>query len=93
MNSLTSYLDGNSAAGELSRVFAIDVTAAEGQCGQCGATQRFAEVHVYMSGPGVVARCQACDHVLLRLVSARQRVFLDMRGMAFLTFDTSELPG
>jgi hypothetical protein len=88
-----SYLDGNSAAGELSRVFAIDVTAAEGQCGHCGATKRFAEVHVYMSGPGVVARCPACDHVLLRLASARERVFLDMRGMTFFTFDTSQLPG
>ena len=93
MNSLTNYLDGNSAAGELSSVFAIDVSAAEGQCGHCGATRRFAEVHIYMCGPGVVARCPACEHVLLRLVSTRQRLFLDLRGMTFFTFGTSQPPG
>ncbi len=78
------YLDGNAAAGELSKIFAIDITSAEGQCAHCGAKKRFAEAHVYMQGPGVVARCAACEHVLLRLVSARQLVFLDLRGMKYL---------
>jgi hypothetical protein len=93
MNSLASYLDGNSAAGELSIVFATDVTTAEVNCGHCGVTRRFAEVHIYMCGPGVVARCPACAHVLLRLVSTRQRLFLDLRGMTFFTFGTSQPPG
>jgi Family of unknown function (DUF6510) len=78
------YLDGNAAAGELSKIFAIDITSAEGQCAHCGAKKRFAEAHLYMQGPGVVARCAACEHVLLRLVSARQLVFLDLRGMTYL---------
>jgi hypothetical protein len=39
-----------------------------------------------MQGPGVIARCAACEHVLLRLVSARQLVFLDLRGMTYLCF-------
>src|SRR6267143_3041630 len=82
------YLDGNAAAGELSKVFCMDVTAAEGQCAHCGAIKRFADTHVYMQGPGVVARCIVCLHVLLRLVNVRQRVFLDLRGMTYLTFDT-----
>ena len=43
-----SYLDGNAAAGELSNVFAMDVTAAEGQCAHSSATRRFAEEHLYM---------------------------------------------
>jgi hypothetical protein len=85
------YLDGNAAAGELSRVFAMDVTAAEGQCAHCGATKRFAEAHLYMQCPGVVARCPACEQVLLRLVKVRQRVFLDVRGLTYLCLDTSEL--
>jgi NAD-dependent SIR2 family protein deacetylase len=85
------YLDGNAAAGELSRVFALDLTAAEGQCAHCGATKRFADAHVYMQSPGVVARCPACQHVLLRLVSVRQRVFLDLRGMTYLTLDTGHV--
>jgi len=86
-----NYLDGNAAAGELSRIFAMDVTAAEGQCAHCGATKRFAEAHLYMQGPGLVARCAACEQVLLRLVNARQRVFLDVRGMTYLSLDTSQL--
>lgn len=82
------YLDGNAAAGELSKIFVMDVTAALGQCAHCGATKRFAETHLYMQCPGVVARCPVCENVLLRLVSAHQRVFLDMRGMRYLSADT-----
>jgi hypothetical protein len=40
MNSHTydyDYIDGNAAAGELSNIFAMDVTAAKGQCAHCGA--------------------------------------------------------
>jgi hypothetical protein len=85
------YLDGNAAAGELSRIFAMDVTAAEGQCAHCGVTKRFAEAHLYMQGPGVVARCAVCEHVLLRLVNVRHRMFLDLRGMTYLSLDTAEL--
>ena len=51
------YLDGNAAAGELSNLFAMDVTAAEGQCAHCGEKRRFAEAHLFMRGPGIVARC------------------------------------
>ena len=85
------YLDGNAAAGDLSKIFAVDVTTAQGQCANCGAIKRFAEAHLYMQAPGVVARCAVCDHILLRLVNARQRVFLDVRGMTYLSLDTSQL--
>ena len=43
-----NYLDGNAAAGELSRIFAMDVTVAQGRCANCGAIKRFAEAHIYM---------------------------------------------
>lgn len=86
------YLDGNAAAGELSRIFAPDVTSAEGQCANCGATRRFADAHVYMQNPGVVARCAECEHVLLRVVIARDRAFLDIRGMTYLTLETRVRP-
>jgi len=85
------YLDGNAAAGELSKIFAMDVTAAEGQCGHCGATKRFAEAHVYMQGPGVVARCAICEHVLVRFVDVGRRLFLDARGLTCLSLDISQL--
>jgi hypothetical protein len=86
-----NYLDGNAAAGELSNIFTMDVTAAKGQCAHCGAMKRFAEAHLYMQGPGLVARCCVCEHVLLRLVNVRERVFLDLRGLRCLILDTSQL--
>ena len=89
MSAGTNYLDGNAAAGELSRIFAVDITSAEGQCANCGARRRFAEAHLYVQCPGLVARCALCKHVLLRLVNVQQRVFLDLRGMTHLTFDTT----
>jgi hypothetical protein len=90
MSARMNYLDGNAAAGELSTIFAMDVTTAEGQCAHCGAIKRFAEAHLYMQAPGIVARCAVCDRVLLRLVNARQRMFLDARGMTYLRLDISE---
>ncbi len=92
MSSNTDYLDGNAAAGELGEIFALDVTTAEGQCAHCGARKRFAEAHVYMDGPGLVARCAVCEEVLLRVVHARERVLVDVRGMTYLSLDTSQLP-
>ena len=80
------YIDGNAAAGELSKIFAVDITAAEGQCAHCGATKRFAEAHLYMQCPGLVARCAVCQNVLLRAVNIRQQMLLDMRGIACLSF-------
>src|ERR1700757_4464877 len=91
MNSHTyDYLDGNAAAGELSAIFAMDVKIAEAQCAHCGAIKRFAEAHLYMQAPGVVARCAVCEHVILRFVRARQCAFLDLGGMTCFILDTSQ---
>jgi Family of unknown function (DUF6510) len=89
MSAQMNYLDGNAAAGELSKIFAVDVTAAEGQCAHCGTKRRFAEAHLYMQCPGVVARCCVCEHVLLRLANVGQRVFLDVRGMTYLSLNAA----
>jgi hypothetical protein len=83
------HLDGNAAAGELSNLFAVDITAAEGQCSHCGTTRPFAQAHLYLAGPGLVARCADCENVLLRLVNAQQRVLLDLRGMAYLSVNVT----
>ena len=90
MSSPIAHLDGNAAAGELSTVFGVDVTAAEAQCASCGATRRFAEAHVYMDAPGIVARCCVCERVLVRLVCARRRVFVDASGVTYLKVDVPE---
>jgi hypothetical protein len=89
MSASMNYLDGNAAAGELSMIFAADITSAEGQCTNCGAKKRFAEAHLYMQCPGLVARCALCGHVLLRCANVRGRVFLDLRGMTYLSVDAA----
>ena len=89
MTTSMNYLDGNAAAGELSKIFAVDITSAEGQCANCSAKRRFAEAHLYVQCPGLVARCPLCGHVLLRLVNARQRVIPDLSGTTHLTFEAA----
>ncbi len=91
MSAHSDYLDGNAAAGELSEIFAMDITTAQGQCTHCGATKRFAEAHLYMQAPGLVARCAVCEHVLLRLMRDGQRILLDVRGMTYLSLDATVL--
>ena len=83
-----AYIDGNAAAGELSKIFSADITTAEGQCAHCGAKRRFAEAHLYVQGPGLVARCAVCEQVVLRLANIRHQVVLDLRGMTYLSFDS-----
>ena len=87
MKSSSNYVDGNAAAGELNRIFAVDITKAKGRCANCEAKTQFAESHVYTECPGLVARCGSCGHALLRLVNAGERVFLDVRGMTYITFE------
>jgi hypothetical protein len=82
------HLDGNAAAGDLAMLFALDVTAAEGQCAHCGATAHFADAHLYLGGPGLVARCSHCSNVLLRFARVEARLLLDLRGMTRLVFET-----
>lgn len=86
---MTDHLDGNAAAGVLSEIFAVDLTAATGQCNGCGRTNVFAESHLYVDAPGTVARCPGCDNVLLRLVNTPTDTFLDLRGLTYLRVRTT----
>jgi hypothetical protein len=43
-------------------------------------------VRVFDHAPGVIARCPACDQVLLRLVQGPGRAWLDLRGLTYLQF-------
>ena len=83
------YLDGNAAAGALSELFAVDLTAAIAQCDGCGRTGVFAEARVYVDAPGTVARCPGCDAVLLRVVATPNDTFLDLRGLTYLRIPTA----
>jgi hypothetical protein len=57
MSSHIAYLDGNAAAGELSKVFVMDVTAAQGKCKHCGATRRTWKVLASLPGAVSASTC------------------------------------
>jgi Family of unknown function (DUF6510) len=90
MSAPMNYLDGNAAGGGLGEVFAMDITSAVGQCANCATKKRFAETHLYAQCPGLIVRCPRCGHVLLRYANVQHRIFLDLRGMTYLTFDTAQ---
>lgn len=85
---MTDHLDGNAAAGALSEVFAVDVTAAIARCDGCGQTGVFADTRLYLNAPGMVARCAGCDHVLLRVVTTPTETYVDLRGLTYLRLPT-----
>lgn len=80
----TTYLDGNAAAGALSELFAVDITAAIARCAGCSQTRPFADTRLYVDAPGLVARCPGCDAVLLRVVTTPTDTYLDLRGLSYL---------
>jgi Family of unknown function (DUF6510) len=84
MTSSNPGTDNNALAGPLHAVFGVEVTTAIGRCGTCGRTGPMAEVPVFDHAPGLVARCPACDQVLLRLVRGPGRAWLDLRGLSYL---------
>ena len=78
-------LDGNAIAGTLLEYFGVEMTAARGSCANCGAVGQIAELRVYMSAPGAVARCPTCDHVVIVLVETRNKLRTDLSGFQLLT--------
>jgi ribosomal protein S27E len=84
------WTDGNALAGGLQDLVRVDITAAVGRCTGCGRTAPMAEVRVFDHAPGLVARCPACDQVLLRLVRGPGRAWLDLRGLTYLQLPVPE---
>jgi hypothetical protein len=76
--------DGNTMAGPLSEVFAVEVTTAVGRCHGCGTSSEFATFRVYGPEPGYVGRCPSCETVLFRMVRTPDAVWLDLSGMSAL---------
>lgn len=78
------YADGNALAGPLSEILAVDVTGAEARCACCARTGPVATLRLYHRAPGLVARCPACEEVVLRMVRTPDAAWLDMRGITAL---------
>jgi uncharacterized protein DUF6510 len=73
-------LDGNAMAGDLRELFTVDVTAAQYTCAGCGHADAVGALILWGQEMGRVGRCPHCQDVVLRVVSAPDRVFLDLRG-------------
>lgn len=78
------YEDGNALAGPLGEIFTMDVTVAVSRCAGCGLAGPVARLHVYRHAPGWVARCPACEGVVLRLVRGPDSAWLDLTGAVSL---------
>ena len=82
-------LDGNAISGILWELFGTEMTLATGVCGTCGAEEVVARLEVYVRAPGVVVRCPACGGVLMRIVRAPGRIWLDPSGLQTLVLRPS----
>jgi hypothetical protein len=77
-------VDGNAIGGLLHEVFGTEMTAASSVCGSCGAAGQVGELAVYAQAPGTVVRCRSCDSVLMVFVRVRNRICVDLLGLAAL---------
>jgi LSD1 subclass zinc finger protein len=76
-------LDGNAVAGALSQVFVGDPTTVRVTCGGCREVRMLATARLYR-GAAEVLRCSGCDAVLLTVVTAPDRVYLELTGIQWL---------
>ncbi len=81
---MENKLNGNTAAGTLQDIFPLDMTLVQATCTGCGTTNAIGVPAVYMHGMGTVISCPSCDTVLIRVVHAKERYWLDMRGVRVL---------
>ena len=81
---MENKLDGNAAGGILHEIFPFEMTAVLATCVGCGATDAIGALAVYMHGMGTVVRCPSCDTALIRVVHAKGRYWLDLRGVRVL---------
>jgi len=75
-----SYVDGNAIGALLSDVFGRDATDVSGRCANCGAENAVAALRVYRAA-GIVVRCPSCEEVVLRVVAARDEMWVDLGGL------------
>jgi len=77
-------LDGNALGGLLQDVFGEDMTVVMETCASCGAVAAIAETVVYPRVPGAIARCRACDALLIAITHVHGIDCVDLRGIAEL---------
>jgi Family of unknown function (DUF6510) len=79
-----AWLDGNAAAGPLSRFFAFEATELRVTCASCGAESMLGRLRLYGGSMGMIFRCVRCGEVNLRAMEVGPSLCLDLRGAARL---------
>ena len=87
MDEMSLMVDGNALAGELSEVFAREMTEARVACGGCGRVERLGADHAYVQAPGSVLRCCHCDGVLLVMTRTDERLLVAFPGSRWIEFE------
>lgn len=81
-------VDGNAVAGLLSEVFLPEVTTATTRCDGCGTVEVVGALRAYVDAPGTVLRCLRCESVLLRVARDGDRLWVDLRGLSWVQFNS-----
>jgi hypothetical protein len=79
-----THLDGNAAAGPLTELFSVEMTAAIVTCASCGAAGAVGSTLLYGRPPGMVLRCPQCLAMLACITHVHDRVLVDMAGVRML---------
>ena len=90
METADLMLDGNALGGALGEVFVGEITVARSTCASCGAVREIGALAVYAQAPGSVARCPGGGAVLLRVVRAEGRIWLELQGVSCLELRAPE---
>lgn len=77
-------LDANATAGLLFEIFGREMTASPMECANCGNKGEVGTLLAFTQGPGIVLRCSACEHAVLRIVQTPDAIYLDARGAVYL---------
>jgi hypothetical protein len=78
-------LDGNAAAGILNEIFSTEMTTNWTECAHCGQQGEIGALLAFTQAPGIVLRCPACENIILRIVRLPKKIYLDLRGAAYLS--------
>jgi len=77
-------LDGNAAAGPLSRFFSFEATKLKVTCASCGKESVLGKLPLHGGTMGMIVRCINCGEVNLRILEVGPSLRLDFRGAACL---------
>ncbi len=77
-------LDGNALAGLLNEIFDVEMTVAPVECASCGREGEIGDLWAFVESPGFVLRCPTCHNIILRMVVAPGKIYIDARGAAYL---------